>query len=115
MNVEKALQNLQQIDPYLEPYLGEVRMHLERFRSYRRVLVKNRSLVDFANGYLYFGFQRTDNGWSFREWLPSADAVWLYGDFNGWNRESHPLTRLEGDVWEILLEGRDALCHGQCV
>ena len=37
----------------------------------------------------------------------------LIGDFNDWNRESHPLTRLENGNWEIKLDGEDALMHGQ--
>ena len=37
------------------------------------------------------------------------------GDFNGWDRASHPLTRREGGVWEIELAGADALQHGQRV
>ncbi len=115
MNVEKALQRLHDIDPYLEPFLGEVRLHLEHFCASRRKLLKGRSMRHFANGYLYFGFHRTDRGWSFREWLPDADAVWLYGDFNGWNPTAHPLTRLKDGVWELTLDGWDALCHGQCV
>lgn len=40
--------------------------------------------------------------------LPSsiwAETVHLVGDFNGWNRRSHPLTRSRDDgSWEITLE-----------
>ncbi len=40
--------------------------------------------------------------------LPSAiwaENVYLVGDFNGWNRHSHPLTRSRNeDQWEITLE-----------
>ncbi|MBC7236808.1 MAG: isoamylase early set domain-containing protein, partial [Chloroflexi bacterium] len=34
-----------------------------------------------------------------------AETVHLTGDFNGWNRHSHPLTRsFNDDTWEITLE-----------
>jgi 1,4-alpha-glucan branching enzyme len=34
-----------------------------------------------------------------------AETVHLAGDFNGWNRHSHPLTRsYANDCWEITLE-----------
>ncbi len=34
-----------------------------------------------------------------------ADSVHLVGDFNGWNRQSHPLVHLRGDdAWQITLE-----------
>ncbi|MHB0859295.1 MAG: isoamylase early set domain-containing protein [Anaerolineae bacterium] len=40
--------------------------------------------------------------------LPSsiwAESVHLVGDFNGWNRRSHPLTLSRGDgSWEITIE-----------
>lgn len=32
-----------------------------------------------------------------------ADTIHLVGDFNGWDRESHPLTQ-HGDTWSIALE-----------
>ena len=40
------------------------------------------TLKDFANGYLFFGFHRTKTGWVFREWMPGADEVRLFGEFN---------------------------------
>jgi len=34
-----------------------------------------------------------------------ADSVHLVGDFNGWNRRSHPLMRTrDDDSWQITLE-----------
>ena len=115
INVEKALQSQLEKDPYLEPYAGEIRMHLDRYNDKCWTLVGNGDLKDFADGYLYFGFHRTENGWVFREWLPAAEAVWLMGDFNYWNRYANPLTNIGGGVWQIELEGKDALKHGQCV
>ena len=32
-------------------------------------------------------------GYAYREWLPNAKAVYLFGDFNNWDRSSHPLKR----------------------
>ena len=115
IDVEKALQSQLEKDPYLEPYAGEIRMHLDRYNDKCWTLVGNGDLKDFADGYLYFGFHRTENGWVFREWLPAAEAVWLMGDFNYWNRYANPLTNIGGGVWQIELEGKDALKHGQCV
>ena len=44
-----------------------------------------------------------------------ARALHLIGDFNGWNRASHPLTQLEHGNWEIFSEGKDALPHASHV
>lgn len=82
---------------------------MNRFKEKRWQIVEGaETLTDFANGHLYYGFHRTEDGWVFREWMPGADEVRLIGDFNGWNHDSHPLTRDENGNWIITLAGRDA-------
>ncbi len=115
INVDLAMTRLLKEDIELSPFSSDIRMHLERYNSKRYELVGGGELLSVANGYLYFGFHRTDSGWVFREWLPGADSAWLFGDFNGWDAYSHPLTNIGGGVFEIKLEGKDALRHGQFV
>ncbi len=116
VNRLNAPYDMTRIDPWLEPYSGEIELRMNTFKGKRWMLVGDApTLKDFANGHLYYGIQKTENGWAVREWLPGADEVHLIGDFNGWNRESHALERKENGVWEILLEGRDALKHGQFI
>ena len=115
IHVDNALWLLMEKDPMLNPYTGDIRMHLDRFNERRWQIAGSDSLDEFANGYHYFGFHRTGDGWVFREWLPGADAAWLMGDFNGWEKYDTPLNPIGGGVWEIKLEGRDALQHGQFV
>ena len=104
------------IDPWLQPYYNEIALRMERNNDVRRKLLGDKAdLASFANGYMYYGFNRTDSGWVYREWLPGADEVHLIGDFNEWNRTSHPLKRIDNANWEIRLEGADALQHGQRV
>ena len=105
-----------EIDPWLTPHAGDIELRMNRFKERRWQIVGGAdTLTDFANGYLYFGFHKTQNGWVFREWLPGADEVRLMGDFNDWNRESHPLDRGENGVWEITLNGQDSLKNGQYI
>ena len=81
-----------EIDPWLAPHAGDIELRMNRFKEKRWQLVGDAdSLNEFANGFLFFGFHRTKSGWVFREWLPGADEVRLAGDFNGWDRDSHPL------------------------
>ena len=115
IHIDNALWLLMEKDPWLEPQGGDIRMHLSRYNDVRYALAGDGSIADFANGHLYFGFHRTEDGWVYREWLPGADAAWLEGDFNDWNKSSHPLTNIGDGVWEIKLEGADALKHGQLV
>ena len=104
------------IDPWLEPHAGDIELRMDRFKEKRWQLVGGaETLKDFANGYLFFGFHRTKTGWVFREWMPGADEVRLFGEFNEWNKESHPLDRGENGVWEIALQGKDSLKNGQQV
>ncbi len=45
-------------------------------------------------------------GVNFAVWAPDAWAVFVMGDFNGWNKHSHPLrTRGSSGIWEGFLPG----------
>lgn len=89
------------IDSLLEPYRHDIEERISRLDS---VLAQmNGSAVSCSGMYKYFGFHRSDGGWTFREWLPGADEVFLTGDFNGWDRTSDPLYQVGEDVWEIIL------------
>ncbi len=105
------------IDPWLKPYAQDIDLRMNRFADIRRALLGgDKSLSEIANGHLWYGIHKTRDGWVYREWAPGADAMHLIGDFNGWDRQSHPLTRIdEAGNWEIKLSGRDALKHGQHV
>lgn len=78
------------------------------------------SLVDYANAHLYFGFHydAAQRGWWFREWLPGAMDVYLFGDFNGWQRTELPLKKDVRGVWSIFLPDErfgERLVHGSRV
>ena len=108
-------------DDWLKPVEGAM---TERYAHFcRRLSGIERtagSLVDYANGYLYFGFQYDPvrRGWWFREWLPGAIDVYLFGDFNGWQRTELPLRRGAGGGWSIFLPDESfagRLVHGSRV
>jgi len=45
-------------------------------------------------------------GTRFAVWAPNAEAVSVIGDFNGWDRTSHPMrNRPEAGVWEVFIPG----------
>jgi len=103
-------------DPYLEPFEEDLILRGKLFSEKLKSITKGyENLSDFANGYKYFGFHRTDSGWVYREWAPAADAMYLTGDFNGWNTESHPMQKKENGIFEIYLNGKNALRVGQKV
>ncbi len=46
------------------------------------------------------------DGVNFAVWAPNAREVFVIGDFNGWNRESHPLhSRGQSGIWEGFIVG----------
>ncbi len=101
-----------EIDPYLASNEEALNDRVKRFRAKKRELLKKgQTLSDFASGHLYYGFHKVKGGWVYREWAPGATALHLIGDFNGWNRETHPLTPLGNGDWEIKLKGARALPH----
>jgi 1,4-alpha-glucan branching enzyme len=111
---EKSYKILE-IDPWLKPYRRDIALRMDRFSDIRKkMLGSSGDLVSMANGHLYYGIHRTEDGWVYREWAPGADQMHLIGDFNGWNRVSHPMTLIEGGNWEITLAA-DALRHGDLV
>ncbi len=105
-------------DPWLEPVEGELEYRRKLYLdALKEIEEASESIADYADGYLYFGFQRDEeaHGWWFREWLPGAWEVFLFGDFNGWERRSLPLARGADGVWSIFLYDGDwgrGLKHG---
>jgi 1,4-alpha-glucan branching enzyme len=94
-------------DPWLEPAEQEV---VDRYQRYKNKLeeIKEQhgSLLKFADAYNYLGihYDKKRKGWVYREWAPKAQDLYLFGDFNDWQRYSHRLTRGKEGVWEIFLE-----------
>ena len=104
------------IDPYLEPFKDSLNQRMELFLQKKAELLGDgTSLSDFANGYNYFGIRRTATGWVYREWAPGADEMFFVGDFNDWGIFDYPMKRIENGVFEVYLEGEDALKLGQHV
>ena len=102
------------LDPYLAPYTGDIALRISNFKSARKRLVpKNGTLSDFANGHHYFGLHRAVGGWVYREWAPAAEEMYLTGDFNGWDRHQYKLEKKDNGVFEIFIPGIHTLQNGQ--
>lgn len=106
------------LDPWLEPYRDSLRL---RYTHYRRMKAQlpGDLLGEASLGHRFFGFNRGQHagleGIWYREWAPGARALFLIGDFNGWNRGSHPLAKDNWGVWSIFLPETDqgsAIAHG---
>ncbi|MBR2001403.1 MAG: alpha amylase C-terminal domain-containing protein [Firmicutes bacterium] len=102
-----------ELNPQLQPFAGDIDLRMANYeRTKSRLVPEGKTLNDFANAHHYYGFHRTETGWVYREWAPSAYQLYLTGEFNDWNWTSHPLTNLGNGNWELQLEGHDALWEG---
>ncbi|MDR2132328.1 MAG: alpha amylase C-terminal domain-containing protein [Clostridiales Family XIII bacterium] len=94
------------IDPLLRPFRADIELRMQNYARMRaRLLGGAGSLSSRANGHLFFGFHRLEDGWVYREWAPNAKEIYLFGDFNGWDRASLPMRRLADGTWELFVRG----------
>lgn len=119
MSKEKAIRlRMVENDPWLEPNEKEIVMRNDRFRARMEAVERgNGTLSDFANGHRWYGFNYSpeDRGWWFREWLPGAKDVYLFGDFNYWNKTELRLHKEKNGDWIIFLADESfahRLTHG---
>lgn len=95
-------------DPWLEPYAQRLRDRYGHYKYVRHEVEKAGGLLGpISQGHHYFGLNRGEHegkkGVWYREWAPAAYALFLTGDFNGWDRRSHPLSSDSFGVWSIFL------------
>ena len=94
-------------DEWLKPYAPEIFRRQQSFLDKKIELEKEYgSLKSFAQSYQYLGlnYNKSRKQWIYREWAPNAKAIYLCGEFNEWNRKSHPLSKIDNGVWEIFLD-----------
>ena len=115
--VEKAPAVLRLIknDKYLAEYADAINGRHQSALNKIAELTNNgeKTLSEFATGYMYFGLHKEDKNWVIREWTPNATAIYLIGEFNGWKEDGHyAFKRIKGTGnWELVLPEK-ALKHG---
>ncbi|MDO4774153.1 MAG: alpha-amylase family glycosyl hydrolase [Candidatus Saccharibacteria bacterium] len=108
-----SIQSLLDADPGLQPFRHEILRRERYMQVQQRALLGRQRVEEFALGFHYFGLQRTDTGWTFREWAPHATRVVLVGDFSDWQeREEFTLTPTSSGEWQGHFPA-EALRHGQ--
>ena len=92
-------------DEWLQPVEEAVNERYDIYCAHLAEIERSGSIVDYANGYRYFGWQYDEDmaGWWFREWLPAAYDVYIFGDFNNWQRTQLRLNKDAHGVWSIFL------------
>ncbi|MFC3880687.1 alpha-amylase family glycosyl hydrolase [Algoriphagus namhaensis] len=118
---EKPLLTLIKDEEWLRPYASQIEARHSRFLdAQKQINHQFGSLVEFAQNHRYFGihYEPWRKGWIYREWAPGAKQLFLMGEFNWWDRYSHPLKKNPRGYWEIFLsetEYKHTFTHGSKV
>ncbi len=111
--ITDSLNQLLEIDPFLEPYRKAIIRRLKNnLETERRLGADSADLVAFSSGHEFFGLHFEHNAWVFREWAPNATGVTIIGDMTDWQERPEYTLELSGSdgVWEIQMPA-DALEH----
>ncbi|KAI9898119.1 hypothetical protein N3K66_006479 [Trichothecium roseum] len=97
------------LDPWLEPFSETLRRRYSKAQDWiQKINATEGSVEAFSKGFEKYGFNvDTKNNIVYREWAPAATAAALIGDFNGWDRQSHPMTKNDFGTFEITLPAKD--------
>ncbi|MEG0379860.1 MAG: hypothetical protein RR614_15385, partial [Eubacterium sp.] len=87
------------------PYKKEITARYEQLVIKRDELAGyGGRLTDAVNNHLYYGVHKIGKEWAFREWAPNARAIYVIGDFNGWQKLPDYQMHNTGDGnWELKL------------
>ena len=67
-----------ELNPQLAPFSSYIDERMALYQKTKKaILPKGSNLCDFANAHEYFGFHHVKGGWYYREWAPSAKALYL--------------------------------------
>ncbi|KAK3946285.1 glycoside hydrolase superfamily [Diplogelasinospora grovesii] len=105
------------LDPWLSPFQDSLKRRYAKAQEWiRRINDTEGGLEKFSRGADIFGLhQKEDGSIYYREWAPNAIKASLIGDFNNWNRKSHPMKKNEFGVFEITVppkaNGQPAIDH----
>ncbi len=100
-------------DIFLQPYADAIMGRIRRAQEKEAQLLNDqKTLSDFAVGYLYYGLHRQKKSWIMREWAPNATKIYLVGDFCEWQlREEFVFRNIGNGNWQIEVP-LETLKHG---
>ncbi|KAI9155323.1 1,4-alpha-glucan-branching enzyme [Paramyrothecium foliicola] len=104
------------LDPWLSPFTDALKRRFSKAQSWITTINETEGGVDkFSKGTEKFGFNvDNNNNIVYREWAPNAAEAYLIGDFNEWNRTSHPMKKNSFGIFEIVvpaINGQPAISH----
>ncbi|KAI1296716.1 putative 1,4-alpha-glucan-branching enzyme [Halotydeus destructor] len=104
-------------DGYLRDHEREIKRRYGIFSNIVNAIKDNEGGIEkFTRSYKEFGLHvLPDNSVRCLEWAPGAEAVYLRGDFNNWDRVSHKFNSLPFGKWDLTIppkaDGSCAIDH----
>ncbi|GMF01542.1 unnamed protein product [Ambrosiozyma monospora] len=119
--IPPSVKGLVDIDPWLEPHVEEL--------AYRRKLADDwivklndteGGILKFADSYKTLGLHvQKDNSITYKEYAPNAVHATLFGDFNNWQHDTHPMKKDDFGFFHIVVppnaDGSPAIPHNSRV
>ena len=108
-------------EPWLSQYEPQIQRRFDRYQeAIHEINNFSGNILEYASAHTYYGihFDPWRKGWVYREWAPAANQLSFFGDFNNWNRGSHPMKKSSRGDWEIFLpyeQYKDNFIHGSRV
>lgn len=104
------------LDPWLAPFKESLKARYSNAQKWiKKIDETEGGLEKFSRGFEKFGINiDKQNNITYREWAPNATQAFLIGEFNDWNRESHPMKKDPYGVFEVVIparEGEPAIKH----
>lgn len=91
-------------DPYLAPYAEALRYRFAKYKQLKSAIDESEGgLKQFSSSYQNMGIHVVEGGIEYREWAPSANAMYIFGDFNDWNRTAYPLQKSQFGIWKCFI------------
>lgn len=105
----KASTGVIKLDPYLEPFRDALKHRFSKAQEWiKKIDATEGGLEKFSRGYEKFGFTFAPNGdIHYREWAPNAEQAFLFGEFNNWDVNAHPMKKDQYGVWDLTLPAKD--------
>jgi 1,4-alpha-glucan branching enzyme len=112
--IKKRLAELKD-DSFLQNFIPVLEQrHADYLATKKRLTSgKQKSLSSFAMAHYYYGLHKNWRNWTFREWAPNAEEIFLVGDFSNWQlNEDFKLKKINshGD-WELKIPVKK-ISHG---
>ncbi|KAL6359591.1 hypothetical protein LRP88_07012 [Fusarium phalaenopsidis] len=104
------------LDPWLSPFSDALKRRFSKAQEWIKSINDNEGgLEKFSRGTEKFGLNvDANNNIVYREWAPNATEAYLIGDFNNWDRTTHPMKKGPFGVFEITVpakNGQPAIPH----